>query len=96
MVDVKKLYSKLGSGICVVEGGKIAQVYLLSEEEVLLIEKIAKILPDLPEDFEFGFVEFENNRFSIFKVERNYLVFPAKTENLAELIRKKEVILNEA
>ncbi|MEM1579177.1 MAG: hypothetical protein QXN34_07475 [Archaeoglobaceae archaeon] len=96
VVDVKKLYSKLGSGLSIVAGGEIVEVYLLSEEEVAFIEKIANVLPELPEEFEFGFVEFENYKFGIFKLEGSYLVFPVKTENLGEIIRKKGVIRDDA
>ncbi|MCS7144405.1 MAG: hypothetical protein NZ879_05220 [Archaeoglobaceae archaeon] len=93
MPDPRDFYSKVGSGVCVVKEGKILETYLLAEEELQKIEKISSLVSTFPKDFDIGILEFsENNRFGIFRIEDYFLIFPVRTENIAEIIRKREVI----
>lgn len=93
MPDTREFYSKVGSGVCVVKEGKILESYLLGEDELQKIEKISSITSNFPKDFDTGIIEFnENIRFGIFRLEDYFLIFPARTENIAEIIRKREII----
>ncbi|MEM0215522.1 MAG: hypothetical protein QW384_06020 [Archaeoglobaceae archaeon] len=93
MLNTREFYSKLGSGVCVVKEGKILETYLLGEEEIQKIEKISSVVSNFPKDFETGIVEFgENSRFAVFRMEDFFLIFPVRTDNVAEIMRKREMI----
>lgn len=93
MLNTREFYSRFGSGVCIVKEGKILETYLLGEEEIQKIEKICPVVSNFPKDFEAGIVEFgENARFAIFRTEDFFLIFPARTDNIAEIMRKRETI----
>ncbi|MEM2727365.1 MAG: hypothetical protein QXV61_03805 [Archaeoglobaceae archaeon] len=93
MPDTRDFYSKIGTGVCVVKEGKILETYLLGEDELKKIEKISSLVSGFPKDFDTGIIEFgENIRFGIFKIEDYFLIFPVRTDNVAEIVRKREVI----
>ncbi len=93
MVDPRDFYTKFGSGVCVIKDGKILVTYLLCEDEIQKIEKISSLISALPKDFDTGIVDFdENNRFGVFRVGETFLVFPVRTDNIAEIIQKREII----
>ncbi|MCX8172502.1 MAG: hypothetical protein N3D09_02675 [Archaeoglobaceae archaeon] len=93
MITTREFYSKTGSGACIVKEGKILETYLLGEEDLRNIEKISSLVSNFPKDFDAGIIEFgEKSRFGIFKVEDHFLIFPVRTENVAEIIRRREII----
>ncbi|MDK2794971.1 MAG: hypothetical protein PWQ22_99 [Archaeoglobaceae archaeon] len=93
MPDMGKIYSELGSGFCIVKEGKILENYLLSDFEIEWIKKLLPLIDFFPKDFELGIFEFDmNRRFGVFKIEDKFLLFPARTDNLGEIIRKKGAI----
>lgn len=84
------IYSKLGTGFCIVKEGKILETYLLSTSEIPNIEELAKITPEFPEDFEVGILEFDiKSRFGAIKMEDKFIIFPVKTDNIGEILKKK-------
>lgn len=93
MLDMGKIYSKLGSGFCVVKEGKILENYLLSDSEIEWIKKLLPLTDFFPKDFDLGILEFDmNNRFGVFKIEDQFLLFPVRTDNLGEIMKKKGAI----
>ncbi len=90
MPDLEEIYSKLGSGFCRVKEGKLLESYLLSDAEIEMIGKMLPVTEHLPQDLEVGILEFDiNSRFAIFKIEDHFLVFPVKTDNFSEIMKKK-------
>lgn len=93
MLNPRDFYSKVGSGVCIIKEGKMLERYLLGEEEIQKIEKISSLVSNFPKDFDTGIVEFaENFRFAIYRMEDYFLVFPVRTDNIAEIMRKREMI----
>ncbi|MEG9193924.1 MAG: hypothetical protein HA489_05415 [Archaeoglobales archaeon] len=93
MVNAREFYSKFGVGVCVIRDGKILETYLLGEDEIQKIEKISSVITTFPKDFDTGVIDFgENIRFGVFRVGETFLVFPVRTDNIAEIVRKREVI----
>jgi hypothetical protein len=88
---LEKIYSVLGTGSCLVKDGEIIESYLLSDEEVKLIEKIAKVTPFLPEKFKVGFFEHEGGRIIAIKHGEVFICFPARSDNVMSELRKVEV-----
>ncbi|MCS7130307.1 MAG: hypothetical protein NZ872_02690 [Archaeoglobaceae archaeon] len=93
MPNSTEIYSKLGTGFCIVKEGKILEIYLLDNSEIQKIEKLTKITMTLPEDFEAGVLELDiKNRFGVIKMEDKFVLFPAKSDNVGEILRKKGVL----
>ncbi len=88
---LKKIYTQLGHGVCRVKDGEIAESYLLSDEEVEFIKEIAKLTTILPEKFKLGVFEHEKGKVVILRYGEEFICFPAKSENVMELIKKAEV-----
>lgn len=94
MFDARKFHSKTGKGSCIVKDKKIQESYLLSEEEILEVEKIAPMISELPLSIDFGYVETEKSKFGILRFEDYFVVFPVRTENISEIIRARSVMQN--
>lgn len=94
MFDARKFHFVTGRGSCVVKNNKILQSYLLSEEEILAVEKITPIISELPKDIDFGYVEIGAYRFGLFRIQDSFVVFPLRTENISEIVRIRSVVLD--
>uniref|UniRef100_A0A7J2THD5 Uncharacterized protein n=1 Tax=Archaeoglobus fulgidus TaxID=2234 RepID=A0A7J2THD5_ARCFL len=93
MLDPKKFHFKTGHGSCIVRHGKILDFYLMSEEELAAVEKMLKIFSELLEDIEFGYLEKNDFKFAFFRYGEDFLVFPVREENLAEIQKLRGVAL---
>ncbi|TDA25860.1 MAG: hypothetical protein DSO01_06745 [Archaeoglobi archaeon] len=92
MFDLRKFHSQTKLGACLINQGKISDSYLMSEEEISVIEKILGIFSELG-DVELGYIEKDGFRFAFFKFGDDFLVFPVKSENIAEIRRIRDVFL---
>jgi len=92
MFDLRKFHSKTKLGACIVKQGKIFDSYLMSEEEISIIEKILGIFSELG-DVELGYIEKDDFKFAFFKFGDDFLVFTVKSENIAEIQRIRGVFL---
>ncbi|WP_202318357.1 hypothetical protein [Archaeoglobus neptunius] len=88
---LKKIYSATGHGACIIKDGKIADVYLLSDEEVELMEKFCNITSILPEKFRMGVFTYDDTKVVILRNGSEFICFPTKKENIMEIIRDVEV-----
>lgn len=88
---LQKIYSVLGIGSCLIKDGEIVESYLLSDEELNLIEKIAKVTAYLPEKFKIGFFEHEGGKLILIKHGEDFICFPARSDNVMSELRKVEV-----
>ncbi|MDI9642353.1 MAG: hypothetical protein QXQ38_03140 [Archaeoglobaceae archaeon] len=90
MLNVTEIYSKLGTGFCIIKDGKILESYLLDNTQSQKLDMVAKITAVLPEDFEAGILEFDiKNMFGAIKMEDKIVIFPVKTDNLGEILKRK-------
>ncbi|MEM0202877.1 MAG: hypothetical protein QXO16_00730 [Archaeoglobaceae archaeon] len=94
MFDARKFHFTTGKGSCIVKDNKVLEFYLLSEEEVSEVEKIVPLLFELPPSTEIGYVETEKFKFGVIKFQDYFVVFPARTENIAEIMRIRSVMRN--
>lgn len=93
MLGAPEIYSKLGSGFCLVKEGKISESYLLSDSEIERIKKISPLTVFFPEDFEIGILELDiESRYAFIRLKDGFLLFPVRTENIGEIVKKKGVI----
>jgi len=88
---LRKIYSVLGRGSCIIKNGEITESYLLSEEELEFIKKIAPVTADLPEKFKIGYFEGDGGKVVVLKHKSFFICFPAKSDNVMSELRKAEV-----
>lgn len=88
---LKKIYSIMGHGACIIKDGKISVFYLLSDEEIDLISKFAPVTLSLPADFKLGVFEDKDGKVVILKSPEGFVAFPTRRENVMELIKEVEV-----
>lgn len=95
MFDARRFHIKTGKGSCIVKDKKVLNFYLLSEEEVSEVEKIAPLLSELPPSIDFCYLETENFKFGALRYEEQFVVFPVRTDSITEIIQMKGVVRNE-
>lgn len=94
MFDVRRFHSATGKGSCIVKDKKVLGYYLLSEEEISEIEKIVPLLSQIPSGIELGYLETGKFKFGLLRFQDYVVVFPVRTENIAEIVRMKSVVQN--
>lgn len=94
MFDAKKFHFTTGKGSCVVKNNIVLESYLLSEEEVFAVEKIIPLLGEIPQSIDFGYLETETFKFGIIRLQDLLVVFPVRTESLAEIMKIRSVMLD--
>ncbi|WP_456329668.1 hypothetical protein [Archaeoglobus sp.] len=88
---LEKIYSVLGIGSCFIKNGEVVDSYLLSDEELGFIKKIAKVTIQLPEKFKIGFFEHEEGKAIVLKHGEGFICFPARSDNVMSELRKVKV-----
>lgn len=92
---LKKIYSLIGRGVCIIEDGKISDVYLLSDDEVDLISALSPITLILPENFKIGVFELQEGKVAFIKYQNKFIGFPIRKDNIMEVIKEIEVKFND-
>lgn len=92
---LKKIYSVIGHGACIIKDGQISEVYLLSDDEINLISHFCPLTLSLPDNFKLGIFEHEKGKVVLFRYGDEFIGFPTKKENVMELIKDIEVKLND-
>ena len=90
MVNLQEIFEKSGLRSCLVIGAKIAEEYLLTEDEKRKIENVIPALLALPLEFTYGFAELKDTlKLGVVRIEDdNFIVFPTRSDNVGELCRE--------
>ncbi|MFN3384494.1 MAG: hypothetical protein ACK401_06320 [Archaeoglobaceae archaeon] len=95
MFDARRFHIKTGKGSCIVKDKKVLNFYLLSEEEVSEVEKIAPLLSELPASIDLCYLETEKFKFGALRFKDQFVVFPVRTGSITEIIQMRSVVQNE-